>query len=137
MISLSFAAVENPVAFSVALDGAYAPSADEKIPYNDIITNVGNGYITERREFVCPHAGLYVFYAAGYAVNGASCWLEIMKNDILVGRLWFTQTTYAMGSNMFVLELVGADNVAVKSVESGCHLWGGDVVNTFSGFRIN
>ena len=129
--------MENPVAFAVTLDGNFAPSVDEKIPYSNIVTNVGNGYITERREFVCPHAGLYVFYAAGYAANGASCYLDIMKNDILFSRLFFSQAVGAMGSNMVVLELVEADNVSIMCANSGCQLHGTEDLTTFSGFKIN
>ena len=129
--------MEEPVAFTVTLNGDFAPSAGEKIPYNKIVTNVGHGYITERREFVCPQAGLYVFYAAGYAKNGATCYLDIRKNDILISNMFFTENHHTMGSNMAVLELVEADNVSIISANSGCQLHGTYVFTTFSGFRIN
>ena len=129
--------MEDPVAFSVILDGDYNPSEGEKIPYTWIVTNVGSGYITQRQEFVCPHTGLYVFYAAGYASNGANCWLDIMKNDVAVGRLYFVQSYGSTGTNMFALELVEADTVSVTSVHSGCQLLGTEKLTTFSGFRIN
>ena len=129
--------VENPVAFTVDLEGNYSPSAQEKIPYNNIITNVGNGYITERREFVCPHAGLYVFYITGYGRNSATCRLDITKNGILVTRVLIDHATYTMGSNMAVLELVEAENVSVVSAQTACQLYGDEALTTFSGFRIN
>ena len=128
--------MENPVAFTVILNGDFVPSAGEKIPYNNIVTNVGNGYSTARREFVCPHTGRYVFYAAGYAMNAATCNLDIVKN-IRVSGLHFNQAQGAMGSNMAVLELVEADNVSIISATSACQLHGIEELTTFSGFRIN
>ena len=92
-----------------------------------LVTNVGSGYITQRNEFVCPHAGLYVFYVAGYANNGAGCWLAIMKNE----------SHHGTGTNMFALELEEVDTASVTSVQSGCQLYGTQSFNTFSGFRIN
>ena len=134
---MSFPVVENPVAFTVDLEGHYSPSTQEKIPYNKIITNVGNGYITERREFVCPHAGLYAFYVTGYGYNGATCYLDITKNGIPVTEAIIVHPSLTMGSNMAVLELVEADNVSVVSGQAGCYLNGVQRVSTFSGFRIN
>ena len=128
--------VENPVAFTVALEDHYSPSAQEKIPYNTIITNVGNGYIRERREFVCPHAGLYVFYVTGYGINEATCNFDITKNGITITRMIYVHIYYTMGSTMAVLELVDADTVSVVCVYAACQL-GGGIYNTFSGFRIN
>ena len=137
-VTVGFLVVEDPVAFSVSLQDNYSPSDQEKIPYSNIITNVGNGYITERREFVCPHAGLYVFYAGGYGRNDAACRLDITKNDIFVGRAYFRQDYRAMGSNLFVLELGGGEAVSVVSGEGGCQLTGNDnSLTSFSGFRIN
>ena len=129
--------MEDPVAFSVILDGDYNPSEGEKIPYTWIVTNVGSGYITQRNEFVCPHSGLYVFYIAGYGTNDASCTLAIMKNDVEVGRMIIHHSYRTTGTNMFALELVEADTVSVTSVQSGCQLYGTQSFNTFSGFRIN
>ena len=129
--------LENPVAFTVDLEGDYSPSYQEKIPYNNIITNVANGYITERREFVCPHTGLYVFYVTGYGTNAVSCWLDITKNNIPVTQAVIVHSYYTMGSNMAVLELVEADIVSVVNVLAECQLNGNQGLTTFSGFRIN
>ena len=129
--------MESPVAFTVDLESHYSPSDQEKTPYNKIITNVGNGYITERREFVCPHAGLYVFYVTGYGINASSCWLDITKNGIPFTQALIVHSNYSMGSNMAVLELVEADNVSVVSAQTACQLFGSSALSTFSGFRIN
>ena len=134
---MSFPVVENPVAFTVSLEDNYSPGAQEKIPYSNIITNVGNGYISERREFVCPQAGLYVFYVTGYGRNSAACRLDITKNGSIMTRAFIVHLHSSMGSNMAVLELAEADNVSVVSAIAACELSGEELLSTFSGFRIN
>ena len=39
---------ENPIAFTVSLDGNYYPALGEKVPFNDVIINMGGGF--QRRE---------------------------------------------------------------------------------------
>ena len=128
--------MEVPVAFTVYLNGDLTVSSGDKIPYDNIVINVGNGYSTSRREFVCPHAGLYVFYGAGYAVLGANCYLDIRKNNIALTTLYFREDHRTMGSNMAIVELAEGDNVSITSASSGCKLHGSKLFTTFSGFRI-
>ena len=121
----------------MVLEGDTNPGAGEKIPYNRVITNVGNGYITARNEFVCPTAGLYVFYFAGYGRNNADCYLDIVKNDAEVGVRGYAHQEYrSTGTNMAVLELDQADLVYIRNLSSGCQLWGTANFNAFSGFKI-
>ena len=56
-------ALEGSVAFTVSIDGEYNAVINQRIPYPHVITNIGNGYIQQRNEFVCPESGTYVFYA--------------------------------------------------------------------------
>ena len=109
--------MEDTVAFTVTLDGSYSPGTGDKIPYNNVITNIGNGYITQRDEFVCPQAGVYVFYAALIAEVETACRLDFYKNDEKIGRSYSRQNSSltSQGSNMFLLELQEADTVFLKA----------------------
>ena len=128
--------VEEPVAFTAILDGHYSPSADEKVTYSIIVTNVGNGYSTDRKEFITPHAGTYVFYVALYAHNNAACWVDIMKNGVQTNTAHSNHNGYNTGTTMVVLELAVGDIVSVVVTESGCQLYGIRKLNSFSGFRM-
>ena len=128
--------LEDMVAFTVGLDGEYSPITDEKIPYNTAITNIGSGYIIQRNEFVCPQAGLYVFYASVLATSESTCWLDFYKNNAMVGRVYSRHSPYAPGSNMFLLELQEADTVSMRAA-IGCTMNGLTNYNSFSGFKIN
>ena len=121
----------------MTLDGHHAPVTGEKIPYNTVITNIGNGYITQRDEFVCPQAGAYVFNAAVVATSDSTCWLDFHKNEEKIGRAYSRENSLtSQGSNMFLLELQEADTVSMRAGQ-GCTINGNDNYSSFSGFKIN
>ena len=128
--------LEDMVAFTVALGGDYSPVTGEKIPYNSVITNIGNGYIIQRNEFVCPQAGAYVFYAAVLAASDSACRLDFYKDDEEIGGAYSRHSPSTPGSNMFLFELQEADTVSLRA-GVGCTMNGGNNHNTFSGFKIN
>ena len=129
--------MENTVAFTVSLDDHYSPVADEKIPYNNVITNIGNGYITQRNEFVCPQAGVYVFSASVIATSNSACNLDFHKNDEKIGTAYSIEDSLtSQGSNMFLLELQESETVSTRSAQ-GCTMNGSKNYSTFSGFKNN
>ena len=116
--------MEDTVAFTVTLDGHYYAVTDEKIQYNNVITNIGNGYITQRDEFVCPQAGAYMFNAAVVATSRSDCRLDFYKNDEKIGRAYSKEGSItSQGSNMFFLELQEVDTVSMKAA-IGCTMNG-------------
>ena len=134
--NLHFSVVEEPVGFTVILDGGYNPADRENIPYQIIETNIGNGYISNRNEFICPHAGHYVFYVALYANDNAICWLDIMKNGEQTNTAHSNHNGYNTGTTMVVLDLAAGDIVSAVNIGTGCQLFGDRKINSFSGFRI-
>ena len=129
--------LEDTVAFTVTLDGHYSPGTGEKIPYNSVITNIGNGYVTQRDEFVCPQAGVYMFNAVVMAMSGSDCQLDFHKNEEEIGRAYSRDDTLtSQGSNMFLLELQEADTVSMRAAQ-GCTMQGNNNFCSFSGFKIN
>ena len=128
--------LEEMVAFTVALEGNYSPGTGEKIPYNNIIANIGNGYITQRDEFVCPQVGLYVFYASVLATSDLACRLDFYKDSEKIGTAYSRHSPDSSGSNMYLLELHEADTVFMRAA-NGCTMYGSNNYNTFSWFKIN
>ena len=123
--------MEDTVAFTVALNGQYSPSMNEKIPYNNIITNIGSGYITQSDEFVCPPAGAYVFYSSTFYK------LDFYKNEEMIGSAYSSnsQSNSGPGSNMFLFELQEAETVSMRAAYS-CTMHGDNNYCTFSGVKI-
>ena len=134
----SISAFDITVAFSVALQGDYSPSDNEQIPYNYVITNVGDGYVIEHHEFVCPVDGVYAFHGNVHTSDGTHCNLKIMKNGVQVGRFVGNDllSTAATGSNLIILELIAADRVSITGGHLTCQIYGTGEYSTFSGFRI-
>ena len=128
--------MEGTVAFTVALDGHYSPAIGEKIPYNNVITNIGNGYITQRDEFICPLAGTYVFNAALIATGLDDCYVYFYRNEEQIGQVFSRASALVHGSNMFLLELSEADTVSMRAASS-CTVHGSNNFSTFSGFRMD
>ena len=136
MQRFSFPALQETVAFSVQLEGGnYSPAVGEKIPYNNIVTNIGNGYITQRQEFVCPVAGVYAFHATVMSY-GVQCKLDLYKNEESIGRMWSATNPTGQGGIMVALELQEVETVSVRSSIAGCTLNGNEMYNTFTGFKI-
>ena len=134
-LTLHFSVLEDAVGFTVILNGHYNPGDGEKIPYQIIETNIGNGYSSDRNEFICPNTGRYVFYVAVYA-NSGMCWNDIMKNGVQTNTAHANRDGLNTGTTMVVLELAVGDIVSVVVTESGCQLYGIRKLNSFSGFRM-
>ena len=119
------------------LNDDYNPAGGEKIPFATVLTNRGNVYNVERREFICPEEGLYAFYVGAYGRNSAICRLDITLNGEDVNRAYVHNAHASTGTTMAVLELESGDLVAVTNFASGCNLHGEERLTSFSGFRIN
>ena len=125
------------VAFTAIVATNYSPGLQEKINYDNIITNVGGGYTSEKNEFVCDEPGTYLFYANVNPMDNTACHLYIARNGIEVSRLFGNSEATNTGSNMAILELDIGDAVAVYRGTSACTLYGALPYNTFAGFKIN
>ena len=128
--------LKEMVAFTLALDGNYSPDTDEKIPYNNIITNIGNGYITKRDEFVCSQACFYVFFVSVLATSDLPFWLDFYNDTEKIGTAYSKHSPDSSSSNMFLLELQEADTVSARAA-NGCTMYVSNNYNTISGFKIN
>merc|ERR1711894_627741 len=102
-LGTSFAA--NTVAFTVQLTSTIAVASYGRIPYNNVLTNIGGGYSIQRNEFVAPEAGTYVFSAGDWP--SGSCILGFSRDEENLGNMIWGTTTQpqSIGSNTIVLEL--------------------------------
>ena len=128
---------DDTVAFTVLLEADVSPSAGEKVQYNQIVTNVGGAYVPERREFVCPSEGVYIFHSSNLAFGGNQCKLDFYKNEDDVARTWSDNSNqpHGQGGSLVVLELASGDTVSIRA-ENGCTMNGNEKYNVFSGFKV-
>ncbi|XP_033737312.1 complement C1q-like protein 4 [Pecten maximus] len=109
----------------------------QAIEFDQIITNVGNGYDSRRGHFTAPVAGLYSFTSTVLLAssNNHNMHISIVKNGVIVG-LMFSVTEYDKGTRTVVLSLAVGDMVWVRNNGNELPNIHGVGYSTFSGFLI-
>lgn len=105
--------------------------------FNQVISNIGNGYNNCTGVFSAPTTGTYVFYASAVEHNKQNLQLDIVLNSVPKVRLMgYLSAAYQTGTNMVVLPLKRGDKVWVRH-SYGTGYWTHNVpLTTFSGFMI-
>ncbi|XP_076581714.1 cerebellin-2-like [Chaetodon auriga] len=133
---------ETTVVFSAATGGGNTPigpfSKDTTVIYRTVITNIGNAYSQVTGIFTAPVAGIYYFTLFHHAGGHHAASLSLMKNNQVVVMTYDHRTLNDgadNGGNAVFLQLQQGDQVRV-SLEANTHVWGNDLVTTFSGFLL-
>ncbi|XP_042368266.1 cerebellin-1-like [Plectropomus leopardus] len=131
------------VVFSAAAGGgnkAIGPfSTDKTLIYRKVITNIGNAYNQVTGIFAAPVKGIYYFTFHHHAGGTNIVSLSLMKNNEVVVMNYDHRTTADgadNGGNAVFLQLQQGDHVYVR-LDANSHVWGNDVITTFSGFLVN
>ncbi|XP_060063259.1 complement C1q-like protein 2 [Ylistrum balloti] len=132
------------VAFSAGLTSMLTLSHTERVKYNRIYTNIGNGYHSDTGTFECPVAGIYVFQFHSVAHQNKAAWLQLYKNFQYVASTYgHTVNDYASTGNSVILHLSKGDEVYIQAVDPiygyATYLYGAndEVYCTFSGYMIS
>ncbi|XP_021359605.1 complement C1q tumor necrosis factor-related protein 6-like [Mizuhopecten yessoensis] len=109
----------------------------QTVEFDDVVTNIGNGYDYRHGHFTAPVAGLYSFTSTVLLVtsNNHLMHLAIVKNGVDVGYL-FSYSAYDKGTRTVVLPLAVGDMVWVRNNENNTPSINGNGYSTFSGFLI-
>ncbi|XP_021364553.1 complement C1q-like protein 3 isoform X1 [Mizuhopecten yessoensis] len=111
----------------------------QTIDFDDVVTNVENGYDSRHGHFTAPVAGLYSFTSNVLLTSHSRLmYLVIVKNGVIVGHL-YSNSGYDHGSRTVVLLLAIGDMVRVRNNNNNNNnspsIRGGGF-STFSGFLI-
>ena len=111
----------------------------QKIVFDDVKSNNGNGYSTNSGIFTVPINGTYIFF--GSILCDDFLETEIVANGRTISRLYCdrgdTAHGFDQGSNMAVVALKkGSKEWMHKSTNAGSRLYGYSW-SSFSGFRIS
>lgn len=133
-----FISVSPSVAFHAWLSH-WVPKKGETIKYNQVTTNIGNGYNSNTGKFVAPVSGVYMFAATVTGRKGFAH-LDIIKNYHRVGNVRSEETKdLDSGTKVIVLKLNASDAVYLRHEVGGSHdlfTYMNYGFNTFSGFLI-
>ncbi|XP_049923782.1 complement C1q-like protein 2 [Epinephelus moara] len=131
------------VVFSAATGGentAIGPfDKDTTLVFRTVITNIGNGYNQFTGIFAAPVKGVYYFTFYHHAGGSHIVSLNLIKNNNPVVQTFDHRSsgdTADNGGNAVFLQLQQGDQVYVR-LDTNTHVWGNDLVTTFSGFLVN
>ena len=115
--------------------------AGEKIVFDSIISNVGNGYDATTSTFTCPTAGLYLISLVIYSANDLYLEAVLRQNGVVLGTAQAAKSAFLQSTNTFVTE---ADVGDTFDVACGFYYAGGwydgstfHATNTFSAVLIS
>ena len=124
---------EQQVAFTAQHTLGETLGKHQTVKYNQVVTNIGNGYDSRDGHFTAPVAGLYSFSLTGMAYSTNDIYLNIMKNNQFLAQVYSTTGSYDSASETIHIQLDMDDHVWVENGgNAGDRLHVG-VYNTFSG----
>ncbi|KAK7092356.1 complement C1q tumor necrosis factor-related protein 3-like [Littorina saxatilis] len=128
--NVAFHARHSSDPFSVASQGT--------IVYDNVVTNIGDGYDIKSGIFTAPVSGTYVFFANCMAVVGTSEEAYITLGGVVVGACysWEPQgSEIHQGAGMATVHVLKGQAVRVQLLENAENVRGGHW-NSFSGFLV-
>lgn len=132
----SFCEKKNTVSFTVVLNQNHPLAADEKVPYNNVLSNLGNGYDVHSRMFTSPISGLYSVSVSLMGNPDNNIHLKLMKNGSELVRLWTQSGRHELASHTLNIPLKKNDQLWVQQA-SGSILWYTEPYNMFSAALIS
>jgi hypothetical protein len=111
-------------------------SVNKTLVYDQIETNVGNGYHMTTGYFVAPEDGVYAFQVTTVAKDKSSCSVELVKNELVKDVGWADASSHygrTSSSTFTVLNLKAGD---IMKVRVGSAYGGNYERLSFSGFKI-
>ncbi|CAC5383069.1 C1QL [Mytilus coruscus] len=111
-------------------------SPHENFKFDNVWTNIGNGYDPSTGIFTAPHQGVYHFSAVAVSVNGKTLYLKLVHNNKSTSGSWVTGLGYKTGTMDVIFNLQKGDKMSVGA--TGGYALYSDINKyaTFSGYLI-
>nr|CBX41665.1 putative C1q domain containing protein MgC1q16 [Mytilus galloprovincialis] len=119
------------------------PSAHHQLIFDEVKTNLGNGYSKFTGTFTVPTAGVYVFSYTLYTGNHGAINFDIHVNDAIYDSIYGetddVSADYDSDSGTIVVALNQGDKVYLRSNKdcTGIVLGGRYAKSTFAGWKLN
>ena len=110
------------------------------VVYDDVVTNLGNGYDASTGVFTAPLDGVYQLLWTSLVYHGKNFYTYLTLNEILVARNYASANSasdHASATQCVVIFMKTNDKVEIKIQDgyTGQYLYGGGW-SSFSGFRL-
>lgn len=132
--------------FYVSLSRTTKLRAGNKIPFDQLTTNIGNVYDINTSEFTCPRSGVYIFHMSLSCEKGSYLEASIVtvNKDNVVNPVFNTicehkpESGYYQNGGSAILKLSEGDKVAVKMLYPNYveETVTGKGLTTFSGYLL-
>ena len=76
---------EDIVVFTATSSQDRSIPINEKLVFDDILTNRGGGYVPAQNEFICPTGGFYMFSISVESDAHVNTLQYIVRNDVTLG----------------------------------------------------
>ncbi|XP_071135085.1 uncharacterized protein [Mytilus edulis] len=129
-------AKRETVAFSAYRPSSQTLSSREKVIFDRVWSNVGNGYEPSTGIFTAPHSGLYHLTAVFMSTNGDVLNLDLCQNELKMTKSYLNGDGHKTGTFDVVFNLQKGDTVYIHSNRSQTIFSNTDKYITFSGYRI-
>ncbi|XP_076115771.1 uncharacterized protein LOC143083404 [Mytilus galloprovincialis] len=119
------------------------PSNHHQLIFDEVKTNLGNGYSKFTGTFTVPTAGVYVFTYKLYTGNHGAIHFDLLVNDAIYdstyGETDDVSGDYDSDSGTIVVAVNQGDNVYLRSYEdcTGTVLGYRSAKSTFAGWKLN
>uniref|UniRef100_A0A8W8LMR5 C1q domain-containing protein n=1 Tax=Magallana gigas TaxID=29159 RepID=A0A8W8LMR5_MAGGI len=122
------------IAFSAVLSTNTHLGNDDAIKYDNVLTNLGNGYDKWCGHFVVPRKGVYVFSCSVMATNPNHITVGIIKNGKTILGV-ASQRGWESSSRIVILSMDKGDRVWVRRLAHDRNIMAN--YNSFSGYLIS
>ena len=109
----------------------------QPIVFDNVITNIGNGYHSHVGTFIAPVSGTYVFSVTLLSNWGQSVRYATVKNGSAISRIYNNGATIGTdsGSQTCILQLKQNDDIVIQNIDLDKHTHG-DHYSSFAGFLL-
>lgn len=104
---------QDPIAFSAYRTSSQSVSKNEKVKFDNVWTNFGNGYDPNTGIFAAPRAGLYHITAVIQSTSRSNFYPRLYHNKVQVSGSYITGDGYKTGTFDVVFRLQKADKVYI------------------------
>lgn len=104
--------------------------------FDNVWTNIGNGYNPSTGVFTAPLPGVYHFSVVGLSVNSRNLYLKLVHNSDFTSQNFVSGDGYKTGMIDVVFNLQRGDTVSVRGIGGYDMYSDGTIHSTYSGYLI-
>lgn len=115
----------------------YKLGMNQRIVFDNIVTNIGSAYSGTTGVFTAPNDGIYYFIATVMSHLGQHIETEVVVNGQTMVKMYSFDKDHEQGTSGVVLQLQTSDEVWVQHLKTQGENVYGDQWSTFSGFKLS